>query len=374
MPAPPFASLTRLQRHDAWLSSTHSSLYQASAAIDNDLDTLCASAWPSTDPWLTIHIPDHSRVGFVVVYNRADDLASYLTPFSIWVGTGNTDSDPAASGSHQCGGVQEVPHTGGPFTVDCGEVVGNNVAIRLPGSKRLLSIAELEIYSLPLPPPPLPPPLPPTPSPSPSPSPTPTTPPIPQSSPMQSPPSQGLVSEVVTLTVTISQACTDIDVDAYNAAVASVLTSSPTEMDTSCSHRTAHFRRLGNRHLVEADLETRLIFRGNDRANDAAAQAVQELNIAGFSGALATATEIPSLVITPVPGAEMVVTWPSPPPPSLPQPSHVDCMPAETAFFGGCALTSAQLSRRCSCRYMWSEGCVFPVGTRVYCMSSHLGT
>ena len=120
--------------------------FPASAAVDDDFSTPCVSA-SSTDPWLTVKIPDGSRVDYVVVHNRGDAYAEWLSPFTVWAGSGDGTGQPEANGAQQCSGIQEVTSSSGPFSIDCGGVVADYVGVQLSGNSRILSIVELKIYA-----------------------------------------------------------------------------------------------------------------------------------------------------------------------------------------------------------------------------------
>ena len=200
VPAPPLASLTRLTRLGATLSSSSDASQPASNAIDDDTSTTCRSNQGSNQ-WLSVQVITvevAAGIGFVAIYNGGADL-SLLSPFEVWVGASAGDMGSTAI---KCAGPMNVPSGPGPFTLSCNGATSPIgppfVTLYLPGANRVVSIGELYAYarittpaapSPPLVPPPTspterssqaahPPPSPPPPSPSPPP-PSPSPPPIP---------------------------------------------------------------------------------------------------------------------------------------------------------------------------------------------------
>jgi len=160
-PAPPLGSLHMIQPIGAALSSNfHEQLYGASACIDGDVRTLCATD-RQPNAWASIQLPRGANVDRVVVYNRADDNREYqawLSPFEIWLGQSYGDTSSAAA--VRCGApALHVPATAGPFTRSCGSAPrgactndgGCFVTLTIVDTARWLTIAEIEAYSKPRP-------------------------------------------------------------------------------------------------------------------------------------------------------------------------------------------------------------------------------
>jgi len=94
----------QLAATNAIMSSTYSAAYPASNAIDGNLNTLIVSNLEAT-PWLTVEVPSPpgglSRgIGYVVVYNRRDNFASYLEDFEILL---SESSYSPGMTTHKCG-------------------------------------------------------------------------------------------------------------------------------------------------------------------------------------------------------------------------------------------------------------------------------
>ena len=145
-PIAPVSSLTPLQRLSAQLSSVYRRTYPASAAIDGNKRTLCASR-AEQNAWLSVRVAAGTSVEHVAIYNRGDFAAyqEWLSPFEVYVGASAGDVSTSAI---RCGGVNAVPAGPGPFSVVCGGAVGAYVTLRLVGRVRYLTIAELEVFGV----------------------------------------------------------------------------------------------------------------------------------------------------------------------------------------------------------------------------------
>ena len=142
--SPPFTPRLGLAtRLGASMSSTHSGS-PASNCIDDNLDNICHSNVHSNDqvnPWLSVALRPGS-VGHVVVYNRRSCCQDRLSPYEVWVGNSAGSTDGTL-----CGGTAQIVATGdGPFLTDCAGALGSFVTIVLPGSSRILNLAEVHVY------------------------------------------------------------------------------------------------------------------------------------------------------------------------------------------------------------------------------------
>ena len=149
-PAPPPPSVPRLSASLSSVFGGDLALYPAENAIDGDVSSLCASQ-VEFGAWLSVEVPSHTRIGQVVVMNRADreDYAAMLGAFQVWVGAsrGETTSQSAVL----CGGSSGVTTLSGPYIVDCGNVTSDGlhsvfVTLKQLGDMRALTIAEMCIY------------------------------------------------------------------------------------------------------------------------------------------------------------------------------------------------------------------------------------
>ena len=163
------------------------------AAHPGGNDRFCLSELNSVDPWLSIRVPEGSRIGSVAVFLRNNSCCrgNLLSPFEVWVG--DAPGHPLRTkGSSKCTHqpcdqshratralndngtfyVEEHWDPSGPpapLIVSCGGVVGEYVTLSLPGVRRTLNVAQVQAFpcrgsscqtvpqSLPPPPPPLPP-------------------------------------------------------------------------------------------------------------------------------------------------------------------------------------------------------------------------
>ena len=210
-PRPPpvqFDALSRVRALSASMSTVAAGgAFPPAAAIDLNMQTLCASSYPpkSAGEWLAIEIDQAARVDYVAAYNRLDAPAHQadLFPFEVYVGYSQADFSAAV----RCGeavtadaAMQGEHGAAGPFFVACPPAANEGLAASfvLPGRERRyvtlrqmgsrvrqLVVAELTAFTaFGSPPPPSPPPprrsSPPPPPPSP---PLPPPPPLPSLSP-----------------------------------------------------------------------------------------------------------------------------------------------------------------------------------------------
>eukprot|EP00964_Phaeocystis_antarctica_P118660 scaffold82422_cov58-Phaeocystis_antarctica.AAC.1 len=158
-PAPPLSSLLKLST-TATLSSTYKDGdFPASKCVDGDLNNFChTDTWFLSDPSLTLDLGTAVQVAYVAVYNRRDCCQSRLGDYTVSYRIRSTD--PWAV----CAEATAAADAVGPLLSECPHMA-QYVMIQLPGSKpyksgdsgRILNLAEVEVYSSPLPGPPLPP-------------------------------------------------------------------------------------------------------------------------------------------------------------------------------------------------------------------------
>ena len=153
-PAPPLSSLAKLSA-TASLSSTYSRHYPASNCVDGDLDNFCHSAGKDSDPSLTLDLGAAIQIAHVAVYNRRscckERLADYTISYRV-----------SLRGAWRvCSIAKAAVDATGPLLSEC-PYSARYVRVQLPGARRTLNLAEVEVYS-PAPPPPPPSPAPPLP-------------------------------------------------------------------------------------------------------------------------------------------------------------------------------------------------------------------
>ena len=106
------------------------------------------------DPWLAVDLGAPHVIQGVAIYNRVGCCQDRLGAFELWVGPSldNRTEQKCASAT--------AAATVGPFLVEC-QATARVVTILLPGASRVLSLAEVKVYSTFKPPPPSLPPMPP---------------------------------------------------------------------------------------------------------------------------------------------------------------------------------------------------------------------
>eukprot|EP00966_Prymnesium_polylepis_P318445 7355321-Prymnesium_polylepis.1 len=128
------------------------------------------SALSSTTPWVSAELSPGTLVGEAWVYAREDCCLSQLSPFEVWIAD-TAGASGVTEGAVQCGSLQSVPASAGPHVVVCdGLHSASHVTLVLPGTGRVVMVAELQLWGAlgpptppSLPPPSSPPPVPPPP-------------------------------------------------------------------------------------------------------------------------------------------------------------------------------------------------------------------
>jgi len=123
----------------------------ASRAVDGKNTTdysgdSCTHTDYSTDPWWRVDLGSSLPVGEVVIVNRAcgGKCATYLTNFEIRIGDEGTAN---IISNAKCGDRHSLV-SGETKTVYClPRLVGRYVYIRIPGSRKIITICEVEVYS-----------------------------------------------------------------------------------------------------------------------------------------------------------------------------------------------------------------------------------
>ena len=153
---PPLSSLLKLSAV-ATLSSLLAR-FPPSNCVDGDLDTICHTRRSDgVNPSLTLDLGTAVQIAYVVVYNRRHCCQARLGSYTVAYRVGS--GDPWAV----CSRVTAAPNALGPLLSECSQLA-QYVMVQLPGSNRILNLAEVEVYSFPPPPQSPPPPSPPPPS------------------------------------------------------------------------------------------------------------------------------------------------------------------------------------------------------------------
>ena len=111
MSTPPFGNMTR---------------YNASSAIDGDLETLMATNSWRSNHWLSTRLAARTAVGQVAVWARQDALPWFMHCFEIYVGD-DWREHGTQCGTRQC--YEMGRHVPTPYVVDCAGAVGGFVTL-----------------------------------------------------------------------------------------------------------------------------------------------------------------------------------------------------------------------------------------------------
>ena len=145
-PAPPLSSLLKLSA-TATLSSTYRTQnYFGSDCVDGDLDNFCHSSTtpPDTDPSLTLDFGTAIQIAYVAVYNRRDCCQDRLADYTVSYRVRSSDAWAV------CAEATAAADAIGPLLSECPHLA-QYVRVQLPGSGRILNLAEVEVYTLPPP-------------------------------------------------------------------------------------------------------------------------------------------------------------------------------------------------------------------------------
>ncbi|XP_039455963.1 uncharacterized protein LOC116329993 [Oreochromis aureus] len=134
------------QKKTAVQSSTSSSVSIAGKAVDGNRDASfqrgsCTLTNAESNPWWRVDLVNVYTIGTVMITNR-DEFENRLDGAEIWIGNSTTISD---SKSIRCAVVSHIPR-GQASYFPCNSVKGRYVTVFLPGSAKVLSLCEVEVY------------------------------------------------------------------------------------------------------------------------------------------------------------------------------------------------------------------------------------
>ena len=129
--------------------------FPATQCVDGDLDIFC-HALTESDPSLTLDLSKPIQIAYIAVYNRKGHTAR-LGEYTVSYRVRSTDAWMV------CAEATAAADAVGPLLSECPQLA-QYVRVQLPGTGRILNLAEVEVYSFSPPPPP---PSPPSPPPSP---------------------------------------------------------------------------------------------------------------------------------------------------------------------------------------------------------------
>ena len=129
---------------------SHSRKYAAPRCL-NDSDTaagerrVCMSELDVPNPWLSVRVPEGSRIKDVVVNTPEWCCFRLLLSFEVWVS--DIEGFPTPRSATRCGEMTVVGSTQGrSFPISCGALEGSVVTLLLPGDVRTLAIDDLAVH------------------------------------------------------------------------------------------------------------------------------------------------------------------------------------------------------------------------------------
>uniref|UniRef100_A0A3Q4GT07 Si:ch73-359m17.2 n=1 Tax=Neolamprologus brichardi TaxID=32507 RepID=A0A3Q4GT07_NEOBR len=127
-------------------SSTSGTVGIAGKAVDGNRDAnyqsgSCTLTNAESDPWWRVDLVNVYTIGTVMITNR-QELENGLDGAEIWIGNSTTISEPE---SIRCAIISHIPK-GQAFYFPCNSVKGRYVTVFLPGSAKVLSLCEVEVY------------------------------------------------------------------------------------------------------------------------------------------------------------------------------------------------------------------------------------
>ncbi|KAI8504762.1 hypothetical protein Bbelb_178800 [Branchiostoma belcheri] len=127
----------------AWQSSTRYEEGTPDKAVNGDRsgyysrDHSCSHTAADNNAWWYVDLGSSHSIERVVIFNREDCCSGRLNPFRVHVG-----NSTAVRLNPSCGGDYSAPN----LTVACGGLTGRYVGVLLPGSSRVLTLCEVEVY------------------------------------------------------------------------------------------------------------------------------------------------------------------------------------------------------------------------------------
>ena len=97
----------------------------------------------SDDPSVTLDLGAAIQIAYVAVYNRRDCCWDKLGHYTVSYRVATTDAWTL------CSGETAARDAFGPLLSDCSHQLAQYVRVQLPGERRTLTLAVVEVYSLP---------------------------------------------------------------------------------------------------------------------------------------------------------------------------------------------------------------------------------
>ncbi|XP_073342152.1 uncharacterized protein [Pagrus major] len=109
----------------------------------NFLDGSCSHTITQTNPWWRVDLLDSYIVTSVTITNRGDCCAERINGAQIYIGNSLQDNGII---NPRAGVISEIP-AGNSFTLTfTNRIEGRYVTVRLPGTNRILTLCEVEVY------------------------------------------------------------------------------------------------------------------------------------------------------------------------------------------------------------------------------------
>ncbi|XP_034086282.1 uncharacterized protein LOC117555514 [Gymnodraco acuticeps] len=128
--------------NEASQSSEGSDFDSAGGAVDGNKDLkLCTLSKEESDPWWRVDLEKVYKISAVTITNRDVNSIS-LNGAEIWIGNSMETYD---SKNVRCAVISHIPG-GRTFYFSCSATEGRYVTVLLPGSKKVLSLCEVEVF------------------------------------------------------------------------------------------------------------------------------------------------------------------------------------------------------------------------------------
>ncbi|XP_065150208.1 fucolectin-1-like isoform X2 [Paramisgurnus dabryanus] len=127
-------------RGQAVQSSSYSN-WVAGRAIDTSPST-CSSTTTSSNPWWRLDLLDSYSISRVVITNRRDCCPERLNGAEIYIGNSLENN---GNNNSRCAVLYGVS-AGQSVSVSCDNMKGRYVNIIIPGSSKILTLCEVEVY------------------------------------------------------------------------------------------------------------------------------------------------------------------------------------------------------------------------------------
>ena len=112
--------------------------YRGTNCIDSDLSTLCATTQVPGANWIAVRVPSGTRVGPVAVYNRRDNLASWLGAIDVRLAPTAGDATGLLCGSQIGSNTTTEPS---PYVMDCGGATSGEWVVLMCNGQMLLLLS-----------------------------------------------------------------------------------------------------------------------------------------------------------------------------------------------------------------------------------------